>query len=679
MKTIYALTILCLVSWSSFSQQFEWAELIDNPGALEVAGMDINTAGETYLTGIYTGIISYPFQGEAYVTKTDSEGNMLWTKYLGSDIILGDLITVGEDVIIVGQSYDVLQCNGLVFAESLSTPSMFLIKFHSDGSFGWLHQFTDREGQLTSLDEHNGTVALQCHEEFNTNSHIMYFDTTGNQLNDINLSDYAIRDVAMYNNWTYVAGQTSSGQDLETGNVLIPADEEGIMAFTLAIDSTGIAQWAHSDISLNAVDSKIEANEHGIYSFQHILDVDILPLTSSIWKLNSSGELLEEVNPPQAVGLGFSYPDLAISDCHVSLFSQNSGTQDSQELLLYDLDLELIDEKEIAGSTGFLSGQVATHENQILVSHVHTDNLDFNGEQEIIDFLDDAFQYPYLAKVAVSETCGSVTQEDCEISSLSVERLECVDGEFMINFFFDYSNTSDSFYVEVDDVNFGTFAYDEDEFLIGPFAGDGTSVYDLVLTDSEHEDCSVLIGFGARNCPSELCAVENLIVSSIECDSDSTYQLTFNAEIINGPTDSVEVTVNLDYQGLFGISDLPLTLSGISPGEQDEDIILVCASGLNACCNTTSYAVPECFTDNIPDINLEFLIYPNPVSETLFIKSDVYLSASIIVIYDSTGREVLVQSGMVDQISVAELASGVYQVVVFEGDKRVLAREIVKN
>ncbi|MEZ7887344.1 MAG: hypothetical protein QMB45_03090 [Flavobacteriales bacterium] len=52
---------------------------------------------------------------------------------------------------------------------------------------------------------------------------------------------------------------------------------------------------------------------------------------------------------------------------------------------------------------------------------------------------------------------------------------------------------------------------------------------------------------------------------------------------------------------------------------------------------------------------------------------------SRVVIYDSVVKEVLVHSGITSPLSVSMLASGVYQLAIFGGEKRVLITEIVKR
>jgi|GEM_PF-2840931 len=774
MKTIYALALSMLVSTLGFSQNFEWAQLIDFPNANEVAAMDVNSSGHVYLTGVYGEGFSLPYLGESYIIKTDGDGAQLWVKYLGSEIIIGDLVCIGEDVVVVGHSFDVIQCDGAVQVDSFDGSSMFMVKINSDGTIGWLKNYPNHYGQFAHLDYDDGIIALQCSGAFNSGNHIMHFDTDGNEINDLEIDDYIINEIAYYNGFTYVTGGTSFGQGVQIGSVDIPAPATESLSFVLAFDESYSAVWGHAGNTINSLDNQIVAGESGVYSYQSILIPDIFSFTSRVWKFDFNGTLLEEIAPPVYTNAVSLYPDLALSDCHLSLFVQNDFNFDNHELIIFNHDLEVLDEKQINGDSNLYSGQVATHENQIYISHVHTADLDFNGEVEIIDFLDDAIQYPYLAKVTVSETCGEVQVGDCEINNLIVEQHECINGEFMIDFEFFAENVSDSFYVSGNGMDYGSFVYGQNFYTVGSFIGDGTSVYELVITDSENENCSGFIEFGAQECPvgdcfiddlevfdmecdtdstysmtfnveivdpgnefidvwvnnefwdfyeiaalpititgiipresdydiiqicvndnefccvvleymvpdcidDGACSISELEVFDMECDTDSTYSMTFNADVINGPSDFIEVSVNNDFLGVFDISELPITVSGITPRDAEEDIIMICAGDLDACCTAIEYVAPDCLIDNIQEVEQEFSIYPNPVSETLFIQSDSSLINPRVIIYDSVGREVLVHSGINSQLSVSMLASGVYQLAIFEGENRVLITEIIKR
>ncbi len=364
--------------------------------------------------------------------------------------------------------------------------------------------------------------------------------------------------------------------------------------------------------------------------------------------------------------------------------------------------------------------------------------------------------------------------EDCSLFNLSTEAHECEDGEFYVDFGFEAQSQSDSFYVSGNGMDYGVFAYGQDFYTVGPFSADGISVYELIITDSVNDVCSTSIEFGAAECPvgdcwiegievinmecesdstyvltfdaeiidsgndfidiwingvfngsffieslpisilgveanesnydtieicvgdndsccstlqymvpdcidNGLCSIENLEVYNVECDSDSTYSMTFNADIINGLTDFIEVTAFLDYQGEFNVNDLPITLAGIVPVEGAEDILLVCAGGLDACCNAVNYDEPDCISNHIQEILNQFLVYPNPVTETLIIQYGELSENIDVVIYDSSGRVVFSQIGISDKIYVSELASGIYQLVIYQGNEKVFTTQMMKK
>ena len=240
-------------------------------------------------------------------------------------------------------------------------------------------------------------------------------------------------------------------------------------------------------------------------------------------------------------------------------------------------------------------------------------------------------------------------------------------------------NVSDSFYVSGNGMNYGSFAYGQTFYTIGAFAGDGSSVYELIITDFENNDCSTFIEFGALDCPIGDCFIDDIEVFDFYCDTDSTYSMVFNAEISDPGNEFIDVWVNNEFWAFYEISALPITISGITPRESDYDIIQICVNDNELCCAAIEYMAPDCLVDHIQEVEEGFSIYPNPVSETLFIQSDSSLINPRVVIYDSVGKEVLVHSGITSPLSVSMLASGVYQLAIFEGEKRVLITEIIKR
>ncbi len=370
-------------------------------------------------------------------------------------------------------------------------------------------------------------------------------------------------------------------------DVTIPASTFEGQNFIIAFNEDFVAQWAHADTDVNGRDNRVVAGPSAIYSYQTVTTANF-EFTSRIWKFNAEGDLLLSVHPPTFTNNVTLYPDMAISDCHVLLFASNAFNNDSHELIIFDHDLNMLDEKEINGNSFPYSGQVVTYQNQIYVAHVHTDNVDFNGETEIIDLLTDAIQYPYLAKVGVGTTCGDLEVGECAIV--------------------------------------------------------GFEMFDL------------------------------------HCDTDSTYAYSFNAEFINPTDDHFDLWVNNELIGFYLISDLPLSLSGITPRNSTHDIIKICVNDNPECCYVLEYLRPECLTTGLSEFEQSLQIFPNPLRDVLVITSSQDMSGYQMQIYDLTGREVYRDSGLnFSRINLSALEAGLYQMVVWDDEGNKMVKGVVKE
>jgi hypothetical protein len=588
------------------AQEFEWAYLIDNLNANEVAGLDTDESGNVYLCGVYGDDSFLPYDGEVYLTKTNPDGEVLWTKYLGSELIVGDLICAGEHIFIAVQSTAEIHCNGAVFSEAPEGAFMAIIILEQQDGSGFVQYYPENHGQNASLATDGEVVALQCAGQFNSGEFVIFFDSAGNELAYHALDIEAnINDIAYHDGNTFLSGHTNFPQSVVIDNVNIPAGEIDGLTFILGFDENFNAQWGYADDALNAQDGQVVADASGIYSYQTTIDAGF-QTTPYIWKLDVNGNLLDSVVAPTFTSAVTLYPDMAISDCHVLLFASNAFDNDSHELTLFDHDLNIIDEKQINGNSNLYSGQVATFENQIYVSHVHMDELDFNGEVEITDDLDDAFQYPYLAKVAVGENCGPAGE--CSIGEIMYEYSECIGGSFFLDIWFDTEGVSESFSVFGNGNEYGTFDYGAPFYSIGPFEAGSSNNYELIIFDIGFESCSNFIEFLGHDCGIGDCGIFELEVFEMDCDTDSTFSFYFNAEIIDPGNDFLEVWVNGDSYGFFEIADLPIQIGGVIPYDIEWQVLEICVNDQPDCCTELVFIAPLCLdTVNcfIGEINYE--------------------------------------------------------------------------
>ena len=97
---------------------------------------------------------------------------------------------------------------------------------------------------------------------------------------------------------------------------------------------------------------------------------------------------------------------------------------------------------------------------------------------------------------------------------------------------------------------------------------------------------------------------------------------------------------------------------------------------LNGCTKTSNCVTVSTLSTNKPDAGQQFVIYPNPVSGMLYIKSSIVIQS--IRMYDVSGKNLPVHSFTNDALDVSHLQNGVYFIQLFS-DGRSQTMRFVKN
>ena len=152
---------------------------------------------------------------------------------------------------------------------------------------------------------------------------------------------------------------------------------------------------------------------------------------------------------------------------------------------------------------------------------------------------------------------------DCNIWDLVVDDHPCEEGMFNVYLNFEYENVSDSgfaLYVNYD--LFGTYSYDDLPLQnIGPFNGDGSTVYHFLVTDLLHEECAEDINFGPIDCGTGGdCNIWDVEADIMPCNDDGYFHVTLNFAYVNIGNEGFNVHGNGVNYGDFSYDDLPVII-----------------------------------------------------------------------------------------------------------------------
>ncbi|MEL6868090.1 MAG: hypothetical protein AAFP19_26950, partial [Bacteroidota bacterium] len=140
--------------------------------------------------------------------------------------------------------------------------------------------------------------------------------------------------------------------------------------------------------------------------------------------------------------------------------------------------------------------------------------------------------YEFIVCDAEDETCiGRYILEvncvsDCRINQLLVEPHSCDNGFFIFDIDVSAQNTSDSIQILINNEIIGDFTYTDFPIQAGPFLGDGQTNWYIGAFDLEFDNCFLDTLLQPVDCDfNPNCEIFDLTVETLDCTSDSTYNL----------------------------------------------------------------------------------------------------------------------------------------------------------
>lgn len=179
--------------------------------------------------------------------------------------------------------------------------------------------------------------------------------------------------------------------------------------------------------------------------------------------------------------------------------------------------------------------------------------------------------YEFVAIDNQYEDCGDWTEIDpvdcnggeCYIWDLVVDDHPCLENHFWVYLDFNFENVGEEgFGVWVNDELLGYHDYDDLPLNeLGPFNGDGTTVYHFAVHDLMYDDCGDMVELGPIDCGSTECNIWDLVVDDHPCVENHFWvYLDFNYENIGD--EGFGVYVNEELFGYYDYENLPLNELG---------------------------------------------------------------------------------------------------------------------
>jgi gliding motility-associated-like protein len=135
-----------------------WAKEINGTGAIEFTIIDINTAGEPIIAGMFNtglklGTTSLTTPGQSmFISKCDSMGNIIWARQSGTCINSSPQSICHDkwgNIYITGSFIDSISFGSLIIKDVGPGSPSFILKLDADGNFKWIKEM---KGNCVSLD-----------------------------------------------------------------------------------------------------------------------------------------------------------------------------------------------------------------------------------------------------------------------------------------------------------------------------------------------------------------------------------------------------------------------------------------------------------------------------------------------------------------------------------------------
>lgn len=189
---------------------------------------------------------------------------------------------------------------------------------------------------------------------------------------------------------------------------------------------------------------------------------------------------------------------------------------------------------------------------------------------------------------------------DCHITEVIAEPLICENNQFNVDLFVKSEQPNlTGYFLQINDGQiFGPFSYQQEFVTIGPFEGDGSTIYRITVIDGEDRSCRNGTRFQAVNCGSQ-CSISDLRIEvGEECNEDGTFPVTIDFDIQNPVGMGYSIYANDRLLGTYPYGTVPLYLARFDAFGNSSVTISIIAGEDRSCAMRKILETPECSLNN---------------------------------------------------------------------------------
>ncbi len=209
------------------------------------------------------------------------------------------------------------------------------------------------------------------------------------------------------------------------------------------------------------------------------------------------------------------------------------------------------------------------------------------------------------------ELLEPVCCDECNISNVSIDLIECNSEELQFILNFDFTGTSNTLFdVFSREGLFGTFTLADLPLTISGFPNTGNQFEFINICINDNDDCCQEFEWDLGECFDEmLCDIDNINIEMIDCNSEEmSFVLDFDFE--NTSNASFDVFSRDGLFNSYNFVDLPITIADFPNTGNQFEFIRVCENDNADCCEELEWDLGDCYEVeecSITITNIEFL------------------------------------------------------------------------